>query len=244
VSYTDRVSEPVWQSITASLATAAARAGFDIVHPFNVAHYNSVAMATERLDDGGRPDALGVLFGNTRQLWPAFTRAYAADTALQSAAQPLDAYAVTRLTASLAEVTSARAHWVFSHVTQPRAFPIQRLAERVGLAAISPSHLAIHPRHGPWLALRAVAVVDTSGPAEAPPPVARPCQGCSAPCVPALERALLASGTPLSSAAVVAHAPAWIAVRDACPVGRASRYGETQVAYHYGLSRSRILPES
>lgn len=238
------MSDLAWQTITARVARAAARAGFDIVHPFNVAHYNATAPATQQLDDYGRRDALGILFGNTRQLWPAFTRAYAADASLQGATQPLDTYAVTRLTAVLAEASAARVLWVFSHVTQPHAFPIQRLAERVGLAAISPSHLAIHPLHGPWLALRAVAVVDTPGPAEAPPPVARPCQGCSAPCVPALERARLASGTPLSSAAVVAHAPAWIAVRDACPVGRASRYGETQVAYHYGLSRSRILPES
>ena len=234
----------MWQSITASLATAAARAGFDIVHPFNVAHYNATATAPEQLDDCGRPDALGVLFGNTRQLWPAFTRAYAADTALHSAAQPLDTYVVTRLTGLLAEATKARTKLVFSHVTQPRAFPIQRLAERVGLAAISPSHLAIHPLHGPWLALRAVAVIDIAGPVKAPPAVERPCVGCSAPCVPALERALAASGTPVSSASVTAHAHAWIAVRDACPVGRDSRYGDSQVAYHYGLERSRIAPDS
>jgi methylmalonic aciduria homocystinuria type C protein len=184
------------------------------------------------------------LFGNTRQLWPVFTRAYAADPALQGAAQPLDSYTVTRLRALLSEASNAPAQLVFSHVTQPQAFPIQRLAEQVGLAAISPSHLAIHPLHGPWLALRAVAVVDVPGPLEAPPAVVRPCLGCSAPCVPALERALAASGTPLSSASVMAHAHAWIAVRDACPVGRASRYGDAQVAYHYGLARSRILADS
>jgi hypothetical protein len=238
------VSELAWQSITARVATAAARAGFDIVHSFNVAHYNATAPATHRLDDYERPDALGLLIGNTRQLWPAFTRAYAADSTLQSAAQPLDTYTVARLTAVLAEASPARAQLVFSHVTHPHAFPIQRLAERVGLAALSPSHLTIHPLHGPWLALRAVAVVDISGPAEAPPPVARPCQSCSAPCVPALERARAASGLPLTSASVVAHAHLWLAVRDACPVGRPSRYGDTQVAYHYGISRSRILPDS
>jgi hypothetical protein len=238
------VSELAWQSITTRVATAAARDGFDIVHPFNVVHYNAAAPASQRLADHGRRDALGILIGNTRQLWPAFTRAYAADSTLRSAPQPLDTYAVGRLTAALAEASTARAQLVFSHVTQPHAFPIQRLAERVGLAALSPSHLAIHPLHGPWLALRAVAVVDVSGPAEAPPPVARPCQTCSAPCVPALERALAASGTPLSSAAVVAHAPAWIAVRDACPVGRASRYSDAQVAYHYGMARFGILPDS
>lgn len=238
------MSELAWQSITSTVATAASRDGFDLVHPFNVAHYNAAAPASQRLDDYGRPDALGILIGNTRRLWPAFTRAYAADSTLRSAAQPLDTYAVRRLTAALADASAARAQLVFGHVTQPHAFPIQRLAERVGLAALSPSHLAIHPLHGPWLALRAVAVVDISGPADASQPIASPCQTCSAPCVPALERALAASGTPLSSAAVVAHAHAWIAVRDACPVGRSSRYGDAQVAYHYGIARSGILHDS
>jgi methylmalonic aciduria homocystinuria type C protein len=238
------VSEPEWQSITARVTAAAALAGFDLVQAFNVAHYNDAAPPAEQLDDGGRRNALGILIGNTRHLWPFFTRAYADDAALQGAAHPLDQYVVTRVTALLAQASSARAQLVFSHVTTPRAFPIQRLAERVGLAALSPSHLAIHPVHGPWLALRAVAVVDIPGPPEAPPAVERPCNGCSAPCVPALERALAASGTPLSSASVMAHAHAWIAIRDACPVGRASRYGDAQTAYHYGLARSRIVPDS
>jgi hypothetical protein len=30
---------------------------------------------------------------------------------------------------------------------------------------------------------------------------------------------------------------AWVAVRDACPVGRASRYGDEQIRYHYAKDR-------
>jgi methylmalonic aciduria homocystinuria type C protein len=247
VGYIGSVSEHDWQAIFANLATAAARAGFDLVQAFSVAHYNAAAPATERLDDLGRaalPGALGVVFGNTRELWPVFTSAYAQDAALAGAEHPLDAYVVTRLTSLLAEATSARSQLVFAHVTTPRAFPIQRLAERVGLASLSPSHLAIHPLHGPWLALRAVAVIDVAGPSGALPAVARPCLGCSAPCLPALEQALLVSGEPLSSAAIARHAGDWIAVRDACPVGRGSRYGANQLAYHYTPAHSRIRPES
>jgi methylmalonic aciduria homocystinuria type C protein len=241
------VSEPEWQLITARLGPAAADAGLDLVQPFSVAHYNEGAPVEEHLDDFGRSSrggALGLLFGNTRRLWPAFTEAYAQDAALADAEQPLDRYVVTRLTALLAAATAAPTRLVFAHVTTPRAFPIQRLAERIGLAALSPSHLAIHPLHGPWLALRAVAVVDVAGPEPAPNAVASPCLGCPAPCVRALEQALLVSGEPLSSAAVAQHATAWIAVRDACPVGRGSRYGEAQLAYHYAPARSRIVPES
>jgi methylmalonic aciduria homocystinuria type C protein len=240
------VSEPEWQLISARVAAAAARVGLDLVQPFNVAHYNQGAPTAEQLDDLGRSGpggALGILLGNTRRLWPAFVAACAQDAALANAQQPLDSYVVTCVTALLAEATSARTQLVFAHVMAPTAFPIQRLAARVGLAALSPSHLVIHPQHGPWLGLRAVAVVDVAGPESAPGAVAQPCLACAAPCVPALEHALLVSGEPLSSAAIAQHAAAWIAVRDACPVGRGSRYSEAQLAYHYAPARSRIVPE-
>ena len=237
------MSHLAWQPFSAHVAAAAAAAGFDLVLPFGVARYNAAASELERLADFGRPNALGILFGNTRQLWPAFTGAFEAEPEISSAAQPLDTYVVQRLRSILASATQLRQELVFSHVTQPRAFPIQRLAERIGLAALSPSHLLIHPLHGPWLALRAIAVVDLDGPTEPPAHPERPCQHCSAPCVAALEHAVSVSGTPLTSAAVVAHADAWIAVRDACPVGPSSRYGPNQLAYHYGTARARALPD-
>ena len=238
------MSNLAWQPLSAQIAEAASDAGFDLILPFGVAHYNAGAPEAERLVTLGRANALGILFGNTRRLWPAFTRAYASELAISGAAQPLDTYTVSRLSGALAQATSLRSQLVFSHVTQPRAFPIQRLAERVGLAALSPSHLVIHPQLGPWLALRAVAVIDVEGPETAPTPAARPCQTCSAPCVAALEHAVSLSGNHLSSAAIAAHAAAWIAVRDACPVGTAARYGENQLRYHYGVARAQALPDS
>ncbi|HEX2875513.1 MAG TPA: hypothetical protein VHP33_29880 [Polyangiaceae bacterium] len=237
------MSNRPWQPLSAQIAAAAAQAGFDLVLPFGLAHYNAAAPEAERLVDFGRPNALGILFGNTRQLWPAFTRAFEAEPEVSTADQPLDTYVVQRLRGLLDAATQRRHELTFSHLTQPRAFPIQRLAERIGLASLSPSHLLIHPLHGPWLALRAVAVVDMDGPSDPPAPPARPCQSCSAPCVTALEHAVAMSGTPLTSAAVVAHADAWIAVRDACPVGPSSRYGPNQLAYHYGTARAQALPD-
>lgn len=243
MGYAVQVSNLAWQKLSERIAQAAGEAGFDLVLPFGVAHYNANAPDVERLADFGRPNALGILFGNTRRLWPAFTRAFEQEPEISTAAQPLDTYAVQRLRGILASATQLRQELTFSHVTQPRAFPIQRLAERIGLAALSPSHLLIHPQYGPWLALRAIAVVDLDGPTEPPPLPERPCQNCSAPCVAALEHAVAVSGIPLSSAAVVAHADAWIAVRDACPVGPSARYGPNQLAYHYGTARARALPD-
>ncbi len=238
------MSHLAWQPLSAQLAATAAQAGFDLVLPFGLAHYNAAAPEPERLADFGRPNALGILFGNTRQLWPAFTRAFETEPEISTAAEPLDTYVVQRLRGLLDSATQLRHELTFSHVTQPRAFPIQRLAERVGLASLSPSHLLIHPLHGPWLALRAIAVVDMDGPGDPPPLPGTPCKSCSAPCVSALQHALAVSGTPADSAAVAAHAGAWIAVRDACPVGPSARYGPNQLAYHYGTARQRALPDA
>jgi len=103
--------------------------------------------------------------------------------------------------------------------------------------------LAIHPQHGPWFGLRAVLVAAIEGPPSTPRP-ASPCASCSAPCVPALERALAVSGSPLSSAAITRHAAAWIAVRDACPIGRASRYSDAQLDYHYAPAARKLAQGS
>lgn len=233
--YAEAVSE--WQKLAASLANACENAGFDLVAPFSVGAYNASVGAPERLPELPRGDSLGLLVGNTRRLWPVFVHAYEQDRALQEAADPLDTFVTRRLT-ELFAATSLRSHLVFAHVTQPAAFPIQRLAEAIGFAAIAPSNLAIHPEHGPWFALRAVVVIDCAGP-EAVPLLERPCVRCSAPCLPALQRAVASSGPVLNGRTVAAHAEDWLAIRDACPVGRASRYGEAQLRYHYGIDRSR-----
>lgn len=230
------MSRAEWERIVESLAPASVEAGFDLVQPFAVSTYNARASSAHRLPDFERADALGIVIGNTSALWPAFLRAYRG-SGLRRELHPLDAYVTRSLTDLVTRTTSRRTELIFAHVTTPRAFPIQRVAESAGLAALSPSHLVIHPIHGPWLALRAVVVIDVSGP-EAATAAARPCDTCSAPCVPALERALVASGPKLDSQSVSANARAWIAVRDACPIGRASRYGEDQLRYHY----EKVMP--
>jgi methylmalonic aciduria homocystinuria type C protein len=35
--------------------------------------------------------------------------------------------------------------------------------------------------------------------------------------------------------------PLWLAVRDACPVGRAHRYCEDQIRYHYAGDRTALM---
>lgn len=231
--YARDVHRPEWQGLAEQFASGSAEAGLDLTHAFNVRQYNFQACENERLFDFERPDALGILIGNTRKLWPIFMQALREDSSLQAEPHPLDTYVTARLRSLATGVFGRSSQLVFSHATVPKAFPIQRLAEAVNFAALSPSHLSIHPQYGPWIALRAVVVVDVEGPPLAPLELSRPCRGCSAPCVPALNRALSVSTTPISAASIAEHAHDWIAVRDACPVGRDFRYGQEQLTYHY-----------
>jgi methylmalonic aciduria homocystinuria type C protein len=235
------MDERDWQSVTRLFAQECTKAGLDLVHPFGVGHYHATGGAP--LPDFGRSNALGILVGNTRALWPAFTHAFAGDEALAAEPNPLDAYVTAHLERAIRLATSARHSIVLAHSTVPRPFPIQRLAEHAGLAGLAPCHLAIHPEFGLWWALRAAVVVDRDGPAELPQPAARPCDGCSAPCVTALEQALAVTPAPLGRSSIRAHADAWIRVRTICPVAPAARYGDAQLRYHYLHDRSLIRPD-
>src|SRR5690348_4085497 len=133
-----------------ALAARCARAGFDLLAPFDVATFNAVAAPAERLPDHGRGHALAVVVGNGRALWPIFRAAVAGDRQ----PDPLDRYTVRVLTAA-AEEAGVPFVALWAHTLSPRPIPIQRVADAAGLARLSPSHLSIHPRLGPWLALRA-----------------------------------------------------------------------------------------
>ncbi len=166
-----------------------------------------------------REAQLGILIGNTRALWPALLAA-----ADPEAKDPLDAH----VTAVIARALAPFPHRVrYAHDPIPEFVPIQRIAEESGLARRSLSQLSIHPTYGPWIGLRAVATIEVEGlPPPAPPPVSPGCEGCELRCRAALDEALESGGW-----------RRWLAVRDACNVGREWRYGEDQIAYHYTKDR-------
>jgi cyanocobalamin reductase (cyanide-eliminating) / alkylcobalamin dealkylase len=234
------VTRGAWQEAVERVTAGSQTAGLDLVHPFAVGWFNERVSEAERLDDFNSPGSLGILIGNSRELWPPFTRRLETHPELGRTAHPLDRHVEQTAASLLAELEPIRARAYFAHVTRPRAVPMQRLAEAVGFAGLGPVQLSIHPRIGPWFALRAVLVVDILGPQGGPPALERPCQGCSQPCVAPFQRAL-ASAAELTARSVAEHAEKWIAVRDACPIGRDFRYGEDQLAYHYHLMRAPVL---
>lgn len=228
------------QQVATDFASACALRGLDLAAPFPVSAWNASARDIERLPDLGRRDALAVLVGNARRFWHVFREALAADPARLAVAHPLDEYVTASLT-SAASKTGVRHELCWGHVMHPRPIPIQRIAQQVGLAALSPSHLSVHRELGPWIALRAVAVFDVAAPFFSVRPVHEPCGSCARPCVAALERALGPDGPrPANSIHVGANWERWVAIRDACPVGTIHRYPSDQIAYHYTKRRSLL----
>lgn len=225
-------------------------AGLDLVHWF------SVGRILERTRDPVltaelpfSPSHWGVLVGNSRAFWPRFLKAL--DPSGRSFEDPLDRHVESVLRTALIGAGHPGAWVRYSHTTEPRAFPMQRLADASEFARLGPAHLSVHPLHGPWIALRAVVVCRLAPGAvpEHPKPLPALCHQCTAPCVIALEGANAARAAgplqpdPRSAPSTGSGSPSdprlspdsarWLAVRDACPVGLTSRYGDAQIAYHY-----------
>lgn len=237
------IGQSIGQSIWERIRDACARHGLDLARPLCVGWYNRLVEPAHRLPDFGRPSSLAVVVGNTRALWPHLDEALRADDGLAGHPDPVDQYCERVLGAAVAGLPApCHVHVRFAHEPPPRV-AIQRLAHVAGLAYLTPSHLSVHPVYGPWIALRAVVVVDVDGPAEAAP-LAAPCD-CAAHCAPRLAVALAAAqaqagaSTP-GRAEIVRDWRAWLAVRDACPVGRAHRYSEQQIRYHYTNDRAAL----
>ncbi len=226
-----------WQELAAEVAASLRERGLDPVQPFRVAWYNAqLADGAEPLPDLGRPDALGLLIGNTRLFWTPFRQAEKNESHLEDDPNPVDCYTCDAVHSALSVVEP---RWVvrWAHVVEPEALPIQRIARATGLAMLSPSHLCVHEVHGPWIALRAVVVIDIAGPAGPAPSAPDPCTPCHKPCMAALQSALDAR-TLVDASAIERDWQAWLAIRDACPLGRESRYSDEQIRYHYTKRRS------
>lgn len=179
---------------------------FDIHHAFD-AHAIGRALGIDALL-AGSPRA--ILVGNTRAAWPAFVAAAAVD----ADPDPIDRFVERTFPGAL-----------YAH--RPPYLPFQRIAVAAGLGTLSPTQLVIHPRFGPWFALR--AIVFEPGPPPPVPPPAPPICTCTAACTDAF-----------ATASTATDPFAWIAVREACTHGRAHRYSDLQIRYHYGKQRDDL----
>ena len=234
--------EAFWAAADASFVAFRDRliaSGLDLVRPFDVASYDERVAGHERLRPiaAFAPSSLAFLVGNTRAFWPVFLAALRASPALRQSVHPVDDHVTAAVTAGT-RVLPVPSTVFYAHEGGARLVGMAALAEAAGLAELGPARLLVHPEHGPWFALRAVIVCDHPPPRERTQPP-RPCRGCAAPCVPAFERAVATTGD-VTAARLRARHEAWVAVRDACPVGRAQRYDPEQITYHYTNDLARL----
>jgi cyanocobalamin reductase (cyanide-eliminating) / alkylcobalamin dealkylase len=228
-----------WQEAMELLRQRLADTGIDLLQPFSIGWYNQGVDESLRLPDFGRSSSFGVLVANSRALWPAFLDAAAANAGLVRAPHPIDQYVQGQVLEAIDALSPC--HWEvrWEYEEPPRRVAMQRLAEVIGFANLSPAHLCVHPKYGPWVSLRAVIVVDVEGPSEQPPPLKSSCPECATHCGALLEAALAASPhfESAESATVAANWRPWVSVREACSTGDCYRFYDDQIRYHYTKDR-------
>ncbi len=212
--------------------------GFDLVLPCGLAGIRGECQQLG-LSLPARSNPLGVLVGNSSALWPRFLAELHSNPALRQLEHPLDAWVEQRVLLAVAGV-EPRATPYFAHRQLTLGYlPLQHWAQQLGVLALSPSHLSVHRDYGPWLALRALVVIDAeAGPEHVFLPETEPCGSCSGPCRIPFEQAALASAQLAGTRRVTDHWQQWLAVRDACPLGKQYRYSEPQILYHYARDRA------
>jgi cyanocobalamin reductase (cyanide-eliminating) / alkylcobalamin dealkylase len=214
-------------------------AGFDLVQPLQVGWYNARVSGTLQLEDYGSPANLALVIGNTRALWPEFLNALRAEPRLLAATHPLYTYTEQCISSALAGL-GVRSCVRWSHAGGKGLVAMQRLAHAAGLAYLTESQLSVHAVYGPWIGLRAAVSLELPGPPGPAPELAHPCGGCEGRCRPAFDRAISAIAGPVNASSVEQSWQLWLACRDACPTGRAYRYDEAQIRYHYLKDRNQL----
>jgi cyanocobalamin reductase (cyanide-eliminating) / alkylcobalamin dealkylase len=224
-----------WRAVVAVVAAPCRAAGIDLVWPFALRRVNEGLAVGERLAPAGDADDLGLLIASTRYFWLRFASALQGEPERARAADPVDEHVMSAVHAAV-EALAPPAIVRFAHESPP--LPIQRIAELAGFARLSPARLSVHPVYGPWVALRAVVVVAVPGPAPGSlPELHDPCPGCPGGCAAVFEHALSASAERPGAATLARDWRDWLAVRDACPVGREHRYADDQIRYGYTKDR-------
>ncbi len=194
--------------------------GFSIFHRFD-ARAVAAELSLPRLADPERP--VGILIGTTRSMWEPFLAALNTTPELAHDPDPVDRFTVRSVERMCATMHGKS---VYAHERYDGAFlPFQRIAVAAGLAALAPTHLLIHPTFGPWFGLRAVIL--TGGDVPPRTTASLPCRSDGG-CTSALTAARASKGS----------WRAWLAVREACPIGREHRYSDNQIGYHYTKDRS------
>lgn len=251
--------------------------GFDVFAPMCVSWYNDylkkLGLATDstsylseageqhasgeapfklrELPDFGRQgNALALIIGNSRAMWPHFLRWLSTQPEHMLKANPVDTFAINTISRAIGnhfDGISSDTFWA-SEMSPERLVDMNRAALVSHLCYFSDDmYLSIHPQFGSWVAFRCVCVFDLPADLGPPPahfePLLTPEEAFAAR--EAFAEALRASsnvelntdGMPLE----LAHK--WAAMRDCVSLGREHKYSALQSEYHY-TKDARVLVQA
>ncbi|KAK9813724.1 hypothetical protein WJX73_005448 [Symbiochloris irregularis] len=268
-----RDSQADYQTILRGVQDRLQRAGFDIVEPLCLGWYNE---AVEDLQDSQIPlntapgaQTLAVLVGNSKNMWTHLLEACRESPALLASQDPVDSYCERTIQAATsAEQRKTRIFYSHEEIAGGGYVAMQRLADITGCAYNDNlSHLSLHPRFGPWFALRALIVFDgVKYTGQRKPRLPNPmCRQTASYVKTAVRTARTPSLAERSSSQELAEGlrqsedadqdaevmaevmrrrwRKWVAVRDAPSPGHPWRYPEDMITYHY-TSNKGVLAEA
>ena len=178
---------------------------------------------------------------------PAFWDVFSADLKqnpehLRDHDDPVDAFVSRSIERASRTIAHVPHRWIQSTHDAPVHLDFRTLAVDAGLGAPSRLGLVIHPKFGPWMALRAACFLPMPLPKS--DPIRDLCSGCSAPCVDACPGSAFLDGQWDVQQCVKFHRESnecdqSCASRMACPVGADMAYPAIQRRYHYNRKKGR-----
>jgi hypothetical protein len=213
--------------------------GLNLVAAAPVAAYDA-GLPVERTLARYMPTArTAIVIGNGGgAFWDAF-RARWHHPELARSPDPLDAFTreVVETTTATVVPPPVRILYPFRFSVEPISF--MRLADCAGLGRPSLLGVLIHPRYGPWIALRAALLVPEEVVAPRPADGFDPCPGCGerACMVACPAGAVSDAGWDIPRCAAYRHGPtdpcaSRCHARFDCVIGREHRYPDDAMAYH------------
>ena len=235
--------------------------GFEICEPFSISTYNSAGVSVnrgllfpsreifntplEKQSKNHDENYLGLLVGNTKSIWSVFEKCLKEDSKIIESSHPLDTWIESRIKTACEKILckngKQQIRYEIRWVRDSRSgykFMAQGLADVIGLAPIEPSmQLCVHPRYGPWFAMRAVILLNITSTLNLKAnSISFEKSSCEKMGCATVQKEMMkeASERPYDW-------KKWLAVRDNCKVGAQFRYSPKQIEYHYTQSRQILL---
>lgn len=134
--------------------------GFDLIHPFDIRWYNAAVPAKLKLPYEETSHRLALLIGNTKHVWNFFKQYLNVNTPHSN---PFDTFTKNTISSICNSHVPYNHHIHYSYETsEGRLIAMQRLGAAIGFAFYNETcALCMHPIFGPWIAFRAIVVIET-----------------------------------------------------------------------------------